>query len=117
MRAVLNKGNKLVNFYKFIRFNHSTANNHTNCSHKPAPFVPTKDYLDLLKGNREWVEEKTNVDKDYFIRRAQIQKPKYMIIGCADSRVPPNEMTKTEPGEIFIHRNVFLVGVFQQDMI
>jgi carbonic anhydrase len=65
-----------------------------------------EDYLRLLKGNQEYVREKTEEDPDYFKRRAETQTPKYLMIGCSDSRVPPNELTKTEPGEIFIHRNI-----------
>lgn len=60
----------------------------------------------LLELNKQYVEEKTKTDPNYFKTRALTQQPKYLLIGCADSRVPPNEMTKTEPGEIFIHRNV-----------
>jgi carbonic anhydrase len=45
-------------------------------------------------------------DPEYFIKRSVAQTPKYLLIGCSDSRVPPNEMTKTDPGEIFIHRNI-----------
>ena len=60
----------------------------------------------LLEGNKSYVKEKTNIDADYFKNLAKTQKPKYLLIGCSDSRVPPNELTKTEPGEIFIHRNI-----------
>jgi carbonic anhydrase len=70
-----------------------------------------EDYNKLLQGNKKYVDEKTAIDPDYFRKRAELQKPKYMLIGCADSRVPPNELTKTEPGEIFIHRNVANVVV------
>lgn len=52
------------------------------------------------------MKEKTEEDPDFFLKRSKTQKPKYFLIGCADSRVPPNELTRTEPGEIFIHRNV-----------
>jgi carbonic anhydrase len=70
-----------------------------------------KEYSRLLSGNQKYVEEKTATDKDFFKRKAELQRPKYMLIGCSDSRVPPNELTKTEPGEIFIHRNVANVVV------
>jgi carbonic anhydrase len=63
-------------------------------------------YQNVLKGNIEYVTEKLKRNPNFFKDRAHIQSPKYMLIGCADSRVPPNELTKTEPGEIFIHRNV-----------
>jgi carbonic anhydrase len=65
-----------------------------------------QDYLKLLENNKKYVDSKLAEDPLYFKKRAAVQKPKYMIIGCADSRVPPNEMTNTSPGEIFIHRNV-----------
>jgi carbonic anhydrase len=75
---------------------------------KPKPKEEAEDqsYTNLLKNNREFVDEKLAADKNFFKDRATNQTPKYMLIGCADSRVPPNELTKTEPGEIFIHRNV-----------
>ncbi len=60
----------------------------------------------LLQGNKIYVAEKTFSDPDYFRNTALTQKPKYLMIGCSDSRVPPNEITKTKPGEIFIHRNI-----------
>lgn len=65
-----------------------------------------EDYNRLIAGNREYVKEKTEEDANYFKNRAKTQTPKYLMIGCSDSRVPPNELTKTEPGEIFIHRNI-----------
>jgi carbonic anhydrase len=63
-------------------------------------------YNRLIEGNKKYVLEKTMNNPNYFKDRAQIQAPKYLLIGCSDSRVPPNEMTMTEPGEIFIHRNI-----------
>ncbi|MFM7775109.1 MAG: carbonic anhydrase, partial [Candidatus Kapaibacterium sp.] len=45
-------------------------------------------------------------DPEYFTRLSKIQSPKFMWIGCSDSRVPANEITGTVPGEIFVHRNV-----------
>jgi len=65
-----------------------------------------KTYNKLIGGNRKFVMEKTLNNPKYFYDRAQNQTPKYLMIGCSDSRVPPNEMTMTEPGEIFIHRNI-----------
>jgi carbonic anhydrase len=66
----------------------------------------SEDIERLLIGNKKYVNEKILEDPEYFIKRAKIQTPKYLLIGCSDSRVPPNEMTKTNPGEIFIHRNI-----------
>lgn len=65
-----------------------------------------KSYEKLLQNNKEWAKEKLQVDEGFFSRLANVQTPEFLWIGCSDSRVPPNEITKTEPGEIFIHRNV-----------
>jgi carbonic anhydrase len=63
-------------------------------------------YHKLLLQNRAWVEQKLEVDKDFFNRLANVQKPEFLWIGCADSRVPANEITGTSPGEVFVHRNI-----------
>jgi carbonic anhydrase len=63
-------------------------------------------YKELLAGNRAWVEEKLNQDPDYFERLSKGQSPEVLWIGCSDSRVPANEITKTKPGDIFVHRNI-----------
>ena len=68
-------------------------------------------YDRCLENNRNWVQTKTKEDKDYFHRLAQVQKPKILWIGCADSRIPPTEVTKMQPGDIFEHRNVANVVV------
>jgi len=60
----------------------------------------------LLENNKEFVAEKLQLDPDYFIKSAAGQAPKILWIGCADSRVPPNEITKTHPGDLFVHRNI-----------
>ncbi len=60
----------------------------------------------LLDSNKHWAAEKVSQDPDYFTRLIHIQKPNYLWIGCSDSRVPPDSITQTQPGEIFIHRNV-----------
>lgn len=65
-----------------------------------------KNYNRLLNGNKQYTKEKIQEDPLYFSSRANDHKPKYLLIGCADSRVPPNEITKTNPGELFIHRNI-----------
>lgn len=61
---------------------------------------------ELLDGNRKFVESQLAEDPDYFKRLAQGQRPKYLWIGCSDSRVPADRITGTEPGEVFVHRNV-----------
>jgi carbonic anhydrase len=63
-------------------------------------------YEQLLHDNKDWAARKVKKDPEYFERLVNIQKPAFLWIGCSDSRVPPNEITQTEPGEMFIHRNV-----------
>ncbi len=65
-----------------------------------------KSYQKLLLGNKLYAETKLFQDPDYFKKLAQGQKPNYLWIGCSDSRVPANEITNTQSGEIFVHRNV-----------
>ncbi|MBM3417265.1 MAG: carbonic anhydrase [Bacteroidetes bacterium] len=65
-----------------------------------------KPYEILLKNNKQWAEAKTANDPDYFERLSRLQTPEFLWIGCSDSRVPANEITGTQPGEIFVHRNV-----------
>lgn len=65
-----------------------------------------KAYEKLLLENKAWAKEKVEDDPEYFNRLSLIQTPKFLWIGCSDSRVPANEITNTQPGEIFVHRNV-----------
>lgn len=65
-----------------------------------------KSYEILLQENKAWAEAKLKNDPDYFNRLLHVQTPEFLWIGCSDSRVPPDQITQTEPGEIFIHRNV-----------
>jgi carbonic anhydrase len=65
-----------------------------------------QSYEKLLLENKAWASEKVNDDPDYFNRLAHIQNPEFLWIGCSDSRVPANEITGTQPGEIFVHRNI-----------
>lgn len=60
----------------------------------------------LLKGNEEWVNEVKLQKPDFFEKLSQGQKPEFLWIGCADSRVPATEITKMMPGSIFVHRNI-----------
>lgn len=60
----------------------------------------------LFANNRRWAAETTASQPDFFARLAQQQVPEYMWIGCADSRVPANELIGLLPGEVFVHRNV-----------
>ncbi|MEY4579751.1 MAG: hypothetical protein RL701_4454 [Pseudomonadota bacterium] len=65
----------------------------------------------LLLNNKSWVQERNAADPTYFGRLAQTQKPQFLWIGCSDSRVPANTITGTDPGEIFVHRNIANVCV------
>ena len=65
-----------------------------------------KTYEKLLLENKAWAKEKVVEDPEYFNRLAHIQSPEFLWIGCSDSRVPANEITGTQPGEIFVHRNI-----------
>lgn len=60
----------------------------------------------LLANNRAWADGKKTVDPDFFARLVAQQRPEYLWIGCADSRVPANEIVGLDPGELFVHRNV-----------
>jgi len=65
-----------------------------------------KLYEKLLLENKAWASEKVEEDPQYFHRLSELQTPDFLWIGCSDSRVPANEITGTQPGEIFVHRNV-----------
>ncbi len=70
-----------------------------------------KSYEKLLLENKAWAAEKLSSDAEYFNRLADVQTPEFLWIGCSDSRVPANEITGTQPGEIFVHRNIANVVV------
>jgi carbonic anhydrase len=59
-----------------------------------------------LTGNKKFVSEKLKENPDFFKELSKGQTPEYLWIGCSDSRVPDNEITQTQPGEIFVHRNI-----------
>jgi carbonic anhydrase len=61
---------------------------------------------DLLSNNRRWAEGMRRRDPEFFDRLAGQQAPRYLWIGCSDSRVPANEIVDLLPGELFVHRNV-----------
>lgn len=65
-----------------------------------------KIYEQLLADNKEWAKDQTEKDPDFFKRLALIQSPEFLWIGCSDSRVPADKITGTQPGEIFVHRNI-----------
>lgn len=60
----------------------------------------------LLDANRRWAANMESLEPGYFNRLAQQQTPEYLWIGCSDSRVPANQVTGLQPGEVFVHRNV-----------
>lgn len=63
-------------------------------------------YKRLLLANKAWVQEKITLAPNFFSSLAKEQKPEFLWIGCSDSRVPAEEVTGTQPGEIFAHRNI-----------
>ena len=62
-------------------------------------------YHRLLHANKAWVDKKIALNPEYF-QKAEGQSPEFLWIGCSDSRVPAEEVTGCEPGEIFVHRNI-----------
>ncbi len=65
----------------------------------------------LFDNNREWASRMEREQPGFFTHLSQQQNPKYLWIGCSDSRVPANQITGLEPGEVFVHRNVANVVV------
>jgi carbonic anhydrase len=67
----------------------------------------SENYIkELLNNNQQWVKEQLEIDPEVFVRAAQGQEPKVLWLGCSDSRVPPNEVTGTNQGDFFVHRNI-----------
>ena len=60
----------------------------------------------LFESNRNWAASKTAQDANFFKNLSKLQAPKYLWIGCSDSRVPASEIVALSPGELFVHRNV-----------
>src|SRR5262245_17362784 len=69
------------------------------------------DLTDLFERNRAWSQAQTKADPQFFQRLVSQQAPKYLWVGCSDSRVPANEIVDLLPGELFVHRNVANVVV------
>jgi len=65
-----------------------------------------KSYNELIQNNRKWVQKRLKLDKNYFTELSKGQNPPFLFIGCCDSRMPLTNFTETEPGELFIHRNI-----------
>jgi len=71
----------------------------------------TTELSELLRNNRAWAERVRQEDPGFFKRLSQQQAPKYLWIGCSDSRVPANQILDLAPGEVFVHRNIANVTV------
>lgn len=65
-----------------------------------------KFYKQLIENNKEWVKSNLDSDPGYFEKLSHGQKPPLLWIGCADSRVPANQIIGAQPGEVFVHRNI-----------
>lgn len=65
-----------------------------------------KSYEKLLSQNKAWAEEIKSDEPQYFEKLSRLQTPEFLWIGCSDSRVPADRITGTQPGEIFVHRNI-----------
>jgi len=63
-------------------------------------------YRNLLAANKDWVRTKLELRPDFFKDLAQGQSPEFLWIGCSDSRVPAEDLTGSQPGDLFVHRNV-----------
>ncbi len=63
-------------------------------------------HLQLLSRNKNWASTKIKEDPEYFTKMRAVQKPDFLWIGCSDSRVPAENVTETDPGNIFVHRNI-----------
>lgn len=68
--------------------------------------IAQQDYDNLFVNNRNWVKEKLSQDDQYFKKLSQGQSPRFLFVGCSDSRITANEMTGTDAGEMFVHRNI-----------
>lgn len=64
------------------------------------------DYKHIFENNEAWIQEKLNLNPDYFKHLASGQQPEYLYIGCSDSRVTAEDLMGAQPGEVFIHRNI-----------
>ena len=63
-------------------------------------------YSNIIENNKKWVKSKLDLEPDYFKKLENGQNPSVLWIGCADSRVPANEIIGANPGEVFVHRNI-----------
>ena len=77
-----------------------------NNQNRYKPYIETQQMEKIFENNKKWVAQRLSEDSDYFAKLAKGQEPRYLFIGCADSRVPAGEITGTGPGEMFVHRNI-----------
>lgn len=70
-----------------------------------------ENLITLFKNNKVWAEQIQSSNPEFFLKLTQVQNPKFLWIGCSDSRVPANEIVGLLPGELFVHRNVANVVV------
>jgi len=63
-------------------------------------------YNSIIKNNKKWVDSKLDLDPEFFKKLDEGQNPELLWIGCADSRVPANEIIGAQPGDVFVHRNI-----------
>jgi len=68
--------------------------------------TPSEIYAEVFENNKKWVASKTATNAEFFSSLADSQAPDFLFIGCADSRVPANEIMGLAPGDVFVHRNV-----------
>ena len=61
---------------------------------------------EIFDNNKAWINEKLNLDANYFENVAKCQRPDFLYIGCSDSRVTAESMMGAEPGDVFVHRNI-----------
>lgn len=61
---------------------------------------------DLINYNQQWAADRVAEDPEFFERLCAIQEPEFLWLGCSDSRVPANQITGLQPGEVFVHRNI-----------
>jgi carbonic anhydrase len=74
--------------------------------HHPINLKMMLPYEKLLLENKAWAKEQLETDPEFFKRLVSQQAPEFLWIGCSDSRVPADKITGTDPGEIFVHRNI-----------
>lgn len=65
-----------------------------------------KNIKEIFEHNQSWIEEQLKIDSEYFIKLSKRQTPKYLFIGCSDSRVSTEALMFSKPGDVFIHRNM-----------